>query len=100
MVEQTRGLSVSREGTKFKDIAGCENAKKFFTAYMNGNSPFDGVVFIDEVEKHLAGAGTDLSGVTTKQTGALLTWMESHKIKGSIFIGHPGCAKTFFGVHR
>ena len=96
VVEQTRGLSVQREGTKFAQIAGCENAKKFFTDYRNGKGNYDGIVFIDEIEKHFAGTGTDLSGVSTKQAGYFLTWMESRKAKGSLFIGHPGCAKTYF----
>lgn len=96
VVEQIRGLSISRETTKFSDIAGCGNAKQFFTALLNGRKSPDGIVFIDEVEKHFAGVGTDLSGVTTKQTGALMTWMEARKVTGSLFIGHPGCSKTFF----
>lgn len=97
IVEQTRGLSISREGTKFQDIGGCDNAKKYFSALINGKNPPDGVVFIDEIEKHFAGAGTDLSGVTTKQTGYFLSWMEDHKAIGSLFIGHPGCSKTYLG---
>lgn len=97
VVEQIKGLSVARETTKFRDIAGCDNSKNFFTAFIKGNKEPDGVVFIDEIEKHFAGFGSDLSGVTTKQTGAFMSWMEAKKVTGSLFIGHPGCSKTFFG---
>ena len=37
------------------------------------------VLFIDEVEKGLAGSGTDSSGVTTRMVGSLLTWLNDHK---------------------
>jgi len=35
-------------------------------------------LFIDEVEKGLAGTGTDTSGVTTRMFGTLLTWLNDH----------------------
>ena len=37
------------------------------------------VLFIDEVEKGLAGTGSDSSGVTTRMFGSLLTWLNDHK---------------------
>lgn len=37
------------------------------------------VLFIDEVEKALAGQGSDLSGVTTRLFGTLLTWLADHR---------------------
>lgn len=33
------------------------------------------ICWVDEIEKGLAGSGTDSSGVTTRLVGALLTWM-------------------------
>jgi hypothetical protein len=36
------------------------------------------ILFIDEVEKGLAGAGTETSGVTTRMFGAFLTWLNDH----------------------
>jgi len=38
------------------------------------------VLFIDEIEKGLAGAGTDSSGVTTRLSGQLLTWLSDHRL--------------------
>ena len=37
------------------------------------------LVFVDEVEKQLAGSGTDTSGVTTRMMGAFLTWLNDHE---------------------
>ena len=42
------------------------------------------VLHIDEIEKAMAGAGTDLSGVTTKLLGMLLTWIQ--ELTAPIFI--------------
>jgi len=38
------------------------------------------VLFIDEIEKALAGAGTESSGVTTRLVGQLLTWLSDHRV--------------------
>lgn len=97
VIEQTRGLSVWRGGDKFADIGGCENAKTFFARLLKGNQPPSVVVFMDEIEKMFAGAGTDLSGVKTELLGAFLTWMEDRKAMGSLFIGPPGSGKTMLG---
>jgi hypothetical protein len=37
------------------------------------------LVFVDEVEKQLAGAGTDTTGVTTRIVGSFLTWLNDHE---------------------
>jgi AAA+ superfamily predicted ATPase len=38
------------------------------------------VLFIDEIEKGLAGAGTESTGVTTRLVGQLLTWLSDHRL--------------------
>ena len=94
VIEQTPGLSVWRGGETFEGIGGVENVKTFLRAVIAGAEPPRVVVFIDEIEKHLAGTGTDLSGVKTEMTGALLTWMQDRRADGCIFIGPPGAAKS------
>lgn len=42
------------------------------------------VLHIDEIEKAMAGAGTDTSGVTTKLLGMLLTWIQ--ELTAPVFI--------------
>lgn len=37
------------------------------------------VLFIDEIEKGLAGTGTESSGVTTRMFGTFLTWLNDHQ---------------------
>ncbi|MHB8655577.1 MAG: AAA family ATPase [Terriglobia bacterium] len=94
VIEQTPGLSVWRGGETFDHIGGVQNVKTFLRAVVAGAEPPRVVVFIDEIEKHLAGTGTDLSGVKTEMTGALLTWMQDRRADGCIFIGPPGAAKS------
>jgi hypothetical protein len=94
VIEQTPGLSVWRGGETFSEIGGVQNVKTFLRAVVAGAEPPRVVVFIDEIEKHLAGTGTDLSGVKTEMTGALLTWMQDRRADGCIFIGPPGAAKS------
>jgi len=94
-IEQVNGLSVERETITFEDIGGIENAKKFFKGIFTGKRPPNIVVFIDEIEKHLAGStGGDLSGTSQEMLGALLSFMEDKNSKGIIAIGPPGCAKS------
>ena len=45
-------------------------------------------------EKMLAGTGTDLSGVTTKQTGSFLTWTQEKQVDGLLFLGVAGGGKS------
>lgn len=37
------------------------------------------ICWVDEIEKALAGHGTDTSGVSTRMVGMLLTWMQDHE---------------------
>jgi hypothetical protein len=97
VIEQAPGLSVWRGGETFKDVGGCDNVKSFLTAALNGEEAPRVVVFIDEIEKALAGAaggGADSSGVSQEMLGALLTEMQDQQYTGCIFIGPPGAAKS------
>ena len=94
-VETTPGLSVWRGGETFNGIGGCDNVKAFMRSMLAGNEPPRAIVFVDEIEKQLAGAdGGDLSGVSSEMHGTLLAWMQNHRANGSIFIGPPGGAKS------
>ena len=94
VIEQTPGLSVWRGGETFDDIGGCGNIKCFLTAVINGEEAPRGIVFLDEIEKAFAGTGTDLSGVKTELTGAILAWMQDRGADGCLLIGPPGAAKS------
>lgn len=94
VIEQAPGLSVWRGGETFDDIGGCDNIKRFLRAVISGEEAPRGVVFLDEIEKAFAGTGTDLSGVKTELTGAVLAWMQDRGADGCILIGPPGAAKS------
>jgi hypothetical protein len=96
MIEQTPGLSVNRSGETYDDIGGIENAKCFGRRILAGNDPPRAVVFLDEVEKAMAGASGDSSGVSQDLLGTLLTYMQDRQATGIICIGPPGSAKSMF----
>jgi hypothetical protein len=94
MIEQTPGLSVWRGGETFADIGGCDNVKGFLKRILAGNAKPRAIGFIDEIEKGLAGASGDTSGVSQDQLQCFLTYMQDKQIPGMIFIGPPGAAKS------
>jgi hypothetical protein len=93
-IEQTPGLAVWRGGETFNAIGGCENVKSFLRDILKGRRAPRAIAFIDEIEKCLAGAGGDLSGVAQDYLGALLTHMQDKDAAGCIFVGPPGAAKS------
>ena len=93
-VEQTPGLTIWRGGETFDQIGGCDSIKRFLTAVLQGQEAPRVIVFVDEIEKAFAGAGTDTSGVKTEMTGTMLSWMQDRSADGVIFIGPPGAAKS------
>jgi hypothetical protein len=94
MIEQTPGLSVNRSGETYDDLGGLEAAKAFGRRILSGNAAPKAVVFIDEVEKALAGAAGDSSGVSQDLLGTLLTYMQDHAATGIIAVGPPGSGKS------
>ncbi|MEQ8786549.1 MAG: AAA family ATPase [Pirellulaceae bacterium] len=92
-IEQTPGLSVWRGGERFDDIGGVSTVKDFIGRIVHGKAKPGAVVFIDEIEKMLAGEG-DLSGVSQDQLGAILSYMQDENAVGMIFVGPPGSAKS------
>lgn len=97
-IEQTPGLKVSRDATRFQDIGGVAVVKQFLADLLTSKhgSP-NAIVFIDEIEKFLAGAGAggaDSSGVSQDQLGTLLAYMQDQNAAGMIFVGPPGAAKS------
>lgn len=94
-VEQTPGLAIWRGGETFDDIAGLDAAKEFYHRIMTGRESYRCVVWLDEVEKAMAGAqGGDLSGVSQDAHGVLLSYMEDTKATGTIAVGPPGSGKS------
>ena len=97
-VNQQQGLSLtlpSEASVRFSDLRGLDGIQGLVRRIANGKRRPRAVVFIDEIEKLLAGAGGgDLSGVSDDQLQVLLTFMEDKEATGMILVGPPGVGKT------
>jgi hypothetical protein len=99
MVEQTKGLRVQTGGETFADIGGLESIKEFGRLLFAGNEPPSAIVWVDEIEKAMAGSSGsvgDSSGTSQDQLGQLLQEMQANKWPGMILPGPPGTAKSLF----
>jgi len=98
MVAQTRGASIWAGRDKFEDVGGCGAVKSYLTDFMNGPDRPEALVFLDEIDKAMAGsAGGDTSGVSQDILGAILSWMDGTSgktVPGALFLGPPGAAKS------
>ncbi len=95
-IAETPGLSVYAGLERFKDLGGLEQAKKLFAALLNGKRKPGAIIFIDEIEKCMAGTAGDTSGVSQNLLGYLLSYMQDNEATGAILIGPPGSGKSAF----
>lgn len=93
-IEQTPGLTVYRGKDTFRDIGGVQAVKDYTRRMVNGRSKPRAIVWLDEIEKAMAGSKGDTSGVSQDFLGTLLSHMEDHECYGMMFVGPPGCAKS------
>lgn len=93
-IEQTPAIKVYRGKETFADVGGCDCVKGFLSRILAGSARPNAVVFVDEIEKCLAGANGDTSGVSKDQLGVLLSYMQDHNACGVLFVGPPGAAKS------
>ena len=95
-IELTPGLKVHREGVTYADVGGSDTVKSFLGRVLTGQSKPAAVVFVDEIEKFMAGSagGADSSGVSQDQLGTLLAYMQDHGAAGCLFVGPPGSGKS------
>ena len=94
IIEETPGLSVWKGGETFNDIAGYDNVKQYLRLLLQRDNPPRAIVFLDEIEKHMAGQGSESSPVKTEMVGELLTWMQNHDAEGIVFVGPSGTGKS------
>jgi hypothetical protein len=98
-INQTKGLSITKNGMTFDDLGGLENGRTYMNRRFNGNSTPRAILFMDELEKSLAGASgsfQDSSGVSQDALGEILRNMEDNGWDGLIAVGPPGSGKTAF----
>lgn len=94
VINSTAGLSVWRGDETFDSIGGNSNIKTFMQRLIDGRDRFGSVVWIDEIEKQIAGAGGDTSGVAQDQHMQLLTYMQNRRVPALLLVGHPGTGKS------
>jgi len=96
-IEATPGLAVWRGGETFAAIGGLAHVKTFLRRLLQGRGRPGALVFIDELEKALAGASGplgDSSGVSQTMLGFLLSYMQDTQASGLLFLGPPGSGKS------
>ena len=93
-ISETPGLSVYADGATFDGIKGCNNVKATLKRIVNGKNQPNCFVFIDEIEKDLAGVAGDTSGTSQDQMKVMLSEMQNRNWPGMLFIGPPGAAKS------
>lgn len=96
LISQTPGLSVFKDGGGFDSLGGLDEVKNRFKRIISGKAAPKVIVFIDEIEKAMAGATSDGSGTSQDQLGVLLTEMTEKNYTGTLFVGPPGAAKSAF----
>lgn len=87
------GLSFYTVKTTFDDLAGCANIKGFLGSLLNAPGRPRTVLFLDEIEKMVAGSG-DTTGVSQALNEAFLGWTEDKQADGVILLGVPGAGKS------
>jgi hypothetical protein len=94
-VNATPGLTLEWGGPTFDEIGGLHQITSLFRQLQAGPAPAEAYIFIDEIEKSMAGAAGDTSGVSQDIHQALLIGMERLRARGLLLLGHPGTGKSF-----
>jgi len=97
-IDSQKGLSVVQANTTLDDIAGLDNFKRFAKMVVGAKDGPEAIVWIDEIEKALAGSAGDNTGVTQDILGQLLTHMQETNADGLIAAGGPGTGKSLSSV--
>jgi hypothetical protein len=99
IVEATPGLSIYRGKEKFDDIGGLNNIKDFLRLFINGRRRPRLVLFMDEIEKMVAGEN-ESSGTSQALLGKFLSYTQQRnernhvKVNGALLLGHAGVGKS------
>jgi hypothetical protein len=94
MIENAKGLTVWRGGDTFDRIGGNAAFKSFGRRFLGGRYRPGAVLWVDEVEKALAGVSGDLTGISQDYLATLLSFMTDSEIPGILLMGHPGTGKS------
>jgi hypothetical protein len=92
-VEQCPAISIDETGVHPDQLAGIDAVMKFGKQLADARS-INGVIFIDEIEKDLAGAMGDTSGVSQDALKVVLETMQDMNQTGLLFVGGGGTGKS------
>lgn len=96
-IDATPGLRVLTDRPDPDCVAGLAAWTAHIKRMLGGRQPPEAVVFIDEIEKSLAGSSgstADSSGSSQQVLGRMLTEMENTGAQGAIMVGPPGVGKS------
>ena len=93
-INDTVGLSVESGTEDFGNIGGLDAIRDYLAKYFQGPRRPSVVVRIEEIEKALAGVGSESSGTSGDALGAILTAMEDNRWTGILAYGVSGCGKS------
>jgi hypothetical protein len=93
-LKQCAGLEVSLPQNGFESMAGNEGVKSILRRHLSGREKPRAILWLDEIEKMLAGGSTDLSGTTQAILEQFLNWTAQSRAKGFLLAGIPGAGKS------
>lgn len=93
-IKKSTGAEIKIKNPTFDALVGCDNIRGEMLGFLQGRSKPGVVLHVDEIEKWIGGAGTDLSGVSTSLYGMFLTYTAEREVKGFCLAGIPGAGKS------
>jgi hypothetical protein len=94
LIASTAGITIHDGSENRASVGGLTTLLDFLERYGRGKNAPRAVVFVDEIEKQLAGMSGDTSGVSQDQGGQLLEYLQDSDANGVLLVGHPGTGKS------
>ncbi len=94
LINSTPGLTCWQGGETFQQVIGLAGIQTYLERLINGRTPVRLVMWVDEVEKAVAGADGDTSGISQDYMGTLLSHLQDTRARGILLFGQPGTGKS------
>lgn len=93
-LKQCAGLEVSLPTIGFEAMEGNDGVKAIIRRHLAGREKPRAILWLDEIEKMIAGGTSDLSGTTQAVLEQFLFWTAARRAKGFMLLGIPGAGKS------